>query len=190
GDRVGLGCRAEALLQLGRTDEALQQAEEGLKAQPRDGRLNALKGQILLLRKQARAALPFLERGARPALVSDPWRRLAECYLELGDADSLSKGVEAARRGLARDPLTTYSYDRKQRKVLPLPADPRLHRVLGRLRHKQGRLGAAILHHQRALLLWNNRRVVTTLGLDLRDALYAGELHQQLGLLNEAYHFY
>ena len=190
GDRVGLGCRAEALLQLGRADEALEVAKGGLERYPRDGCLNALVGRVLLGRRQARAALPYLERGARPALVSDPWRRLAECCLELGGADFLAKGVAAARAGLARDPLTTYSYDRKQRRLFPLPADPRLHRVLGKLRRKQGRLGEAILHHQRAFLLWNNKRVTTTIGLDFRDALDAGELHQQLGLLSEAFNFY
>ena len=186
-DRHTLGLLAQVALAEDKPDEALELAERGLQRYPEDGALNRVRGLLLRAQGELERALPYLVRGCRPALTSDPWRELAEVYLEL---NRLEEGVEAARTALSHDPLASFSYAPRCR---PVAGDPRPHRVLGRLRRAQGKLGSAILHHARSFGLWSQSkddRVRNALGRDDRDLLYLGELHEELGLLNEAANYY
>jgi hypothetical protein len=94
--------------------------------------------------------------------------------------------VACARRGLALDEYAINEYCGQAR---PVAGDPRLHRVLGQLREKQGRLGAAAIQYVRAFCL-STGRAQAALGLDLQDALHAGDVHEKLGLVNEALTFW
>jgi tRNA A-37 threonylcarbamoyl transferase component Bud32/tetratricopeptide (TPR) repeat protein len=183
-DRRAQAVLAQLAFDAHKLGEALALVNAGLEPHPDDGGLNRLKGRIFVARDGASAeALRYLQLGARAALTSDPWREVAECCLELGE---LEEGVRAARRALRHDPLAALSYSPKAR---PVPADPRPHRVLGQLRRKQGKLGAAILHHVRASALWRQsrkKRVLKALGRDDRDLIWVGELHEELGLPQEA----
>lgn len=186
-DRRAASLLAQVAFAQGDLEEARGLVEAGLRQHAEDGPLNRIQGLLLRQAGDLEGAIPFLKRGARAANTSDPWRELAEAYLE---AQRLEEGVAAARRALSHDPLAALSYSPECR---PVPADPRLHRVLGRLRRAQGQLGAAILHHARAYALWSQTRhdrARKALGRDDRDLLYLGELHQELDLKREAASYY
>jgi serine/threonine protein kinase len=181
-DPVGLGCLAEARLEQGDVPAAERLARQGLATTPDDARLSLVLGRALAAQSRLEEAVPHLERGARGALTSDPWRHLAECLLRMTDPARWEQGVQAARRGMALDPYAVVYYGAAAR---PVAGDPRLHRVAGHLRVKQGRLGAAIGHFMRAFVVGQGR-AAGALGQDLQDAMHAGDLHERLGLPNEA----
>lgn len=181
-DPVGLGCKAEARLEQGDVEGAERLARRGLAAAPDDARSANVLGRALMARGQLQQALPQLERGARGALSSDPWRHVAECYLRLDDPTRWEQGVQAARQGLALDPYAVVYYGPAAR---PVAGDPRLHRVIARLRARQGKLGPAIAHYLRAFVIGQSR-AAAALGQDFVDVLEAGDLHERLGLYNEA----
>jgi len=187
-DRRAQAVLAQVAFDAGDLARSESVVEKGLETSPDDRRLNRLKGRIMVRRDgPSAAALRHLRLGARGAWTSDPWREVAECCLELGE---LEEGVRAARLALRHDPLASYSYHPRGR---PVPGDPRPHRVLGKLRRKQGKLGAAILHHLRASVLWRQSpadRVRKALGRDDRDLIWVGELHEELGLPEEALRHY
>ncbi|MCO5169778.1 MAG: serine/threonine protein kinase [Planctomycetes bacterium] len=183
-DPVALGCLAEARLELGQVDEAARAARRALALAPDEPRAATALGRVLARRggRELDEGLRLLEAGARGALSSDPWRHLAEALLRSDSPQRWEDGVQAARRGLALDPYALLYYHPSAR---PIAGDPRLHRVIARLRVKQGRHGAAIAHHMRAFVM-GQARAHQALGTDLVDALEAGDLHERLGLLNEA----
>lgn len=181
-DPLALGCLAEARLELGDVDAAVRAAERALALAPDEPRASTSLGRALVGRGRVNDALDHLERGARGALSCDPWRHLAEALLRTDSPTRWEQGVQAARRGLALDPYAVLYYHPGAR---PVAGDPRLHRVIARLRTKQGRLGAAIAHHMRAFVM-AGARAHDALGQDHVDALEAGDLHERLGLLNEA----
>jgi predicted Zn-dependent protease len=187
-DRVALGCLGEALLRGGKLDEAAAASDKGLARDPRDGRLAFVRGSVLLAKRDPQSAVPWLETAARASLESDRWERLAQAYLALGDATSLEKAAAAARKALSFDPHAAYSVTPSAR---PIAGDPSLERTFGEIRRKQGKLGEAALHFERALLLSRSSRVAEALPRPLlRDAITLGALHEELGLAQEATFYY
>ncbi len=71
-----------------------------------------------------------------------------------------------------------------------MPGDPELHRTLGDLRVRQGRLAAAAIHYERARLFAHWPRVTAAVGASEIDAFRLGEVHEALGMLPEAVGFY
>ncbi len=187
GDATAQGCLAEVHLRRGAVERALELSASGLERAPQDAGLNGVHGRALLALGRAPQAVPFLERAALPALASDPWRALAEAYLASDDPADWRRGVEAARRGLALDPITTF---RQHRRARPLAGDPRPHRVLGHLHRKLADLPRAALHYARAFALSRFPRQAEALGQDHQDALHLGEVHEALRLLPEAVQCY
>ncbi len=181
-DVEALGFLALALVDQARIGEALEVSVRGLEIDPDDGRLLLARGEASRRRGQLAEAAPFLEAAARRSLDPEPWERLARCLAEMSDPDAWERGVEAARRALALDPYDRWSFVREAH---PVSRDPALHRTLCRLRRRQGRLAEAALHAWRAMhcasLLASN-----ALRPSLEDGLVAAEIHEELGLLDEA----
>lgn len=186
-DRAALGVRAEVRLRRDEPEAALALADEGLARYPFDRRLAHVRGRALHLLGRSAEAIPALEQGARSALEPEPWRHLAEALAAGDDPADLERAVEAVRRGMRHDPIAGFHNNPRARPPL---ADPRLHRLLGRLRLRQRRPAEAALHFTRAYLLAQNGRNEGILGRDLQDALHAGEAHEAMGLPGEALVFY
>ncbi len=186
-DRVGLGCLAEVHLLRGELDEADAIARRGLAAFPDDPRLSSVLGQIHVAAGRHIEAAPHLETAARAARTPDPWRRLAECLLVHEDPNAWARGVDAMRRGQAFDLFALFYYHQSS---LPVPGDPRNHRVLGHLRRRQGKLGQAAIHYVRAFNCARGKFAKRVLGDDRQDLLHAGDVHRELGLVQEAGSFY
>jgi tetratricopeptide (TPR) repeat protein len=191
-----LSLAAEALCRLGRHEEAQATARRGLALAPQHGGLSFALGESLRRQGRYAEARPHLRRGAEEARDAEPWLRLAQCLERLDDPAAWKLGVRAGRRALALDPV---EHEHEPRVVL-YPNDPVLHRTLGLLRLRQGKLARALLHFNRALSQSQSLRIVGNLELltpeelkrrrrrprDLQDALLLGAVHERLGLFREA----
>jgi serine/threonine protein kinase len=146
---IGLGCLAEALLHQGKVQQARRVAVGALERYPEDGRLNFVVGEALQRNKDYLKALPYLRLGARPSLKAYRWLSLARCLSHCNDSKLFKEGILAGRRALSLD------YSGATKHQLGLRSKPNaalFHETLAVLRKKQGKLGQAILHFEKAAL--------------------------------------
>ncbi len=180
GDAEPLGLAAELHLRKGDLSAADEVARRGLVLHAEEPRCLFVLGEVARRGGRLDEALAWLRAAARGSLDPGRWEHLARALVERGDPASLEEGLDAARRALALDPLgepTTGS-------VAPLVGDPAIHRTIARLHRARGDLGRAALHAVRALAC--AERLEGRLGRDRRDAITAGELHEAMGLPDEA----
>ncbi len=187
-DRRALGFLAEALVGLGRLEEAAAVAERGLARHRTDGQLAYARGEVARLSGDVEAAVKWHELAAPRSRLPQRWERLARCYLERGDPASLEEGVKAMRRCLSYDVFDSWL---AATSVRPLTGDPQYHRTFGDLRRKQGDLAAAALHYQRCLSAPENiPRLKEVVGTDRQDAMRLAEVHEEMGLGPEAHRYW
>lgn len=182
-DRICAGLLANAQLELGELEPALESARAGLATHPWDPRLNYVCGEVLRRQGDHAAALPHLRLGVNGCLLSDRWERLAACLSELDDPAGWEEGILAAREALARDPFLENNLHPKFR---PIAEDPQPHRTLAALRIRQGKLMLAAVHLDRARILAGFPSVIERVGKSGRDAKALAELHEDMRMLPAA----
>ena len=186
-DRICAGLLANAQLELGELQPALESARAGLAAHLWDPRLNYVCGEVLQRQGDHAAALPHLRLGVNGCLLSDRWERLAACLSELDDPAGWEEGVLAAREALARDPFLENNLHPTFR---PIAEDPQPHRTLAALRIRQGKPMLAAVHLDRARILASFPSVIERVGKTGRDAKALAELHEDMRMLPAAVLFW